>query len=234
MYTAKQVALAKKIEPALEATVFTMDVRAMGKGYEAYLAGVQGLAGVRYVRAMPSALYQQQQSRDLRLSYVGGDGKLCEEAFELVVLAVGLAPPAGMAALAGRLGVALNGYGFAPGDGDHGAHTARPGVFVAGAFREPKDIPETVVEAAAAVAQVAAFLGPGRAAEAQKPAWPALRDVADEQARIGVFACACDGELAGLELPALLDWAQGLPGVAWVQAVAAGCTADGQAGCGGD
>ena len=56
----------------------------------------------------------------------------------------------------------LNDYGFAA---DATATTRpaqpQPGVFVAGAFREPKDIPETVAEAAGAAAEVAAFLHGG-------------------------------------------------------------------------
>ncbi|MGD2207449.1 MAG: FAD-dependent oxidoreductase, partial [Anaerolineae bacterium] len=65
MYTAKQVALAKQLDPELEVTVFHMDLRAFGKDFEAYLEGVQALPGVTYRRAMPSSVHQLQQSKDL-------------------------------------------------------------------------------------------------------------------------------------------------------------------------
>ncbi|MGD9317167.1 MAG: FAD-dependent oxidoreductase, partial [Anaerolineae bacterium] len=136
MYTAKQVALAKQLEPGLEVTVFHMDLRAFGKDFEAYLAGVQTLPGVRYRRSMPSSVHQAQGSRDLVVSYVGEGGGLREEGFDLLVLAIGLAPPAGMQALAGALGVELNDYGFAVTGGYQPTRTGRAGVFVAGAFRE--------------------------------------------------------------------------------------------------
>ena len=161
MYTAKQVALAKQLDPELEVTVFFMDLRAFGKDFEAYIEGVQALPGVTYRRAMPSAVHQLQQTRDLAVTYAGEDGKLHEEEFDLLVLAIGFAPPAGMQALARELGIELNDYGFAVTDGYQPTRTAQPGVFVAGAFREPKDIPETVAEAAGAAAEVAAFLGTG-------------------------------------------------------------------------
>jgi heterodisulfide reductase subunit A len=241
MYTAKQVALAKQIEPDLEATVFFMDLRAFGKDFEAYMAGVQALPGVTYRRAMPSAVYQQQQTRDLQVAYVGEDGRLGEETFDLLVLAVGLAPPTGMQALAQELGVALNEYGFAQTDGYRPLETAREGVFVAGAFREPKDIPETVAEAAGAAADVAAFLqAPGapwhRAPEPQA-AVPERRDVSDEEPRVGVFVCACDGGppgspgrgLAPLGVPELVAWAAGQPEVALAQAVPDACSETGRA-----
>ena len=95
------------------------------------------------------------------MSYVSEDGRLEEEAFDLLVLAIGFAPPEGMQELARELGVELNDYGFAQTDGYRPTRTAAAGVFVAGAFREPKDIPETVAEAAGAAAEVAAFLHGG-------------------------------------------------------------------------
>ena len=189
MYTAKQVALAKEIEPDLEVTVYHMDLRAFGKGFEAYLEGVQALPGVTYRRAMPSSVHQRPADRG-----AGGDLRRRrrqpgEEAFDLLVLAIGFAPPAGMQALARSLGVELNEYGFAVTDGYRPARTGREGVFVAGAFREPKDIPETVVEAAGAAAEVAAFLerrGRAHPLHGDKPRHEqALRDVADEEPRGG-------------------------------------------------
>ncbi|RPI58595.1 MAG: CoB--CoM heterodisulfide reductase iron-sulfur subunit A family protein, partial [Chloroflexi bacterium] len=171
MYTAKQVALAKKLAPELEATVFYMDLRAFGKDFEAYVAGVQGLAGVRYRRAMPSSVHEQRGSGGLRVSYVGEGGQVAEEDFDLLVLAVGLAPAAGAQAVARGLGVELNEYGFPVSDGYRPARTGQEGVFVAGAFREPKDIPETVVEAAGAAAEIEAYLGQvgGARAAAEAP-----------------------------------------------------------------
>jgi heterodisulfide reductase subunit A len=231
MYTAKQVALAKKIDPALEATVFYMDLRAFGKDFESYLEGVQALPGVRYLRAMPSRVHEMQQTKALRLSYVAGDGGLQEEEFDLVVLALGFAPPEGMQGLARELGVALNGYGFAVTDGYHPTRTNREGIFVAGAFREPKDIPETVAEAAGAAAEVAVFLQPTDSQPTDSQSTNSqLRDVADEEPRIGVFVCECqDGEMAGLDLPEVAGWAAGLPGVASARTMGRGCSAEGQA-----
>ena len=212
MYTAKQVALAKELDPELEATVFTMDLRAFGKDFEAYIEGVQALPGVRYLRAMPSSVYQRQRTRDLAVTYVGEEGKLREEAFDLLVLAVGLAPPAGMQALARELGVALNEYGFARTGGYQPTHMDHPGVFVAGAFREPKDIPETVAEAAGAAAEVAGYLAGQtqrmqasgdrrRTPDDRGQTAEGYRDVSDEEPRVGVFVCECNGELAPVGVP---------------------------------
>jgi len=209
MYTAKQVALAKKLDPDLEVTVFFMDLRAFGKDFEAYIDAVQALPGVTYRRAMPSSVHQRQRTGELLVSYAGADGTLQEEAFDLLVLAIGLAPPQGFQDLGRALGLDLNEYGFARTDAYHPTLTGRSGLFVAGAFREPKDIPETVAEAAAAVAEVVAFVRPQRPAPADKP-WE-VRDVSEEEPRTGVFVCACNGELDGLDLSALVKGARALP-----------------------
>jgi heterodisulfide reductase subunit A len=228
MYTAKQVALAKRIDPELDVTVFFMDLRAFGKGFEAYVEGVQGLPGVRYRRAMPSSVHQVQQTRELLVTYVSEGGRLEEEAFDLLVLAVGLAPPAGMQAVARELGVGLNEYGFAETEETQPTRTSRRGVFAAGAFREPKDIPETVAEAAGAAAEVAAFLQ-GTVEDERQKARYTIRDVSDEEPKVGVFVCECNGDLAPVGVAEVVEWAAGLPGVAVARAVADGCSPEGQA-----
>jgi heterodisulfide reductase subunit A len=235
MFTAKQVALAKRLNPDLDVTVFFMDLRAFGKGFESYLHDVQALPGVSYRRAMPSSVHQLQQSRDLLLSFVGEDGNLCEDTFDLLVLATGFAPPHGLQELARELGVELNEYGFALTTGYHPTRTSQPGVFVAGAFREPKDIPETVAEAAGAAAQVAAFLQ-DRTTDSQQlrtddrpQTIDQLRDVSDEEPKAGVFLCECNGELAPLAPAKVATWARQLPGVALALTIPDGCSPAGRA-----
>jgi heterodisulfide reductase subunit A len=226
MFTAKQVALAKTLDPTLEITVFFMDLRALGKDFESYIDQVQALPGVSYRRAMPSSVRQLQQSRDLLVTFVNEDARLREEQFDLLVLATGFAPPQGMQDLACHLGIELNDYGFALSDSYHPTRTPRQGIFVAGAFREPKDIPETVAEAAGAAAEVAAFLHGGPVHQAPVGAHH-LRDVSDEEPRVGVFVCDCDGQLGPIDIPQLLDWARQLPGVALAQALPAACSSEG-------
>ena len=236
MYTAKQIKLAKSANPDLQVTVFFMDLRAAGKGYEQYISQVQLLPGVRYVRAMPSSVHQLLKTKQLLVGYIGADGKPLEEAFDLVVLAVGLAAPDGLQETARQAGVALDAYGFACTNGYRPLRTTQEGIFVAGAFREPKEIPETVAEATAAAAEVAAFLRRGQdshdgtrgestvplaatglAQPAAHPVNPAqLRPLAEEEPRVGVFLCGANGDLHSQQI---LAYARTLPGVALAQEV---------------
>jgi heterodisulfide reductase subunit A len=217
MYTAKQVAVAKRVQPDLDVTVFFMDIRAHGKDFDEYFNTVEALPGVHYWRCMVSSVHQYQQTRNLCLGYVAEDGSIQEEDFDLVVLSVGLAPPLGARQLGESLGIELNQYGFCVTDVFAPVESTRPGVLVSGAFCEPKDIPETVAEASAVAAGAACVLGPVSSPEPVVEGI-AERDVSDEWPRIGVFLCNCRGEIGGaITLEAVASHAQGLRGV--VQAV---------------
>jgi heterodisulfide reductase subunit A len=230
MYTAKQLAAAKEIDPNLEASVFFMDIRTFGKGFERYFNRVESLPGVTYRRCMVSSIHEVPQTRDLRVAFVGEDGALREEDFGMVVLSVGLAPPEGFQALASRLGVELNEFGFCLTDRFAPHETTRPGVFVGGAFREPKDIPETVAEAAGVLSSVFRVSGLGVNSKRETPN-PKLvraeRDVSDEEPRVGVFVCTCRGEVSEVvNVEAVAEYAKRLGGVALVKVVDDACGAD--------
>jgi len=71
-----------------------------------------------------------------------------------------------------------------------------PGVFVAGAFQEPKDIPETVTQASAAASMSMELLSQARNTLITKKTYPTEHDVTDEEPRIGVFVCHCGINIA--------------------------------------
>jgi heterodisulfide reductase subunit A len=230
MYTAKQLAAAKEIAPDLEATVFFMDIRTFGKGFERYFNRVESLPGVTYRRCMVSSIKEVPQTRDLRVAFVTEDGTLREEDFGMVVLSVGLAAPEGFKALASRLGVELNEFGFCLTDRFAPHETTRPGVFVGGAFREPKDIPETVAEAAGVAGEAARSMKQearnNDLASCPLPLAPE-RDVSDEEPRVGVFVCTCRGQVSEVvDVGAVAEYAGQLSGVAMAQVVEDACGAD--------
>jgi len=78
--------------------------------------------------------------------------------------------------------------------------TSRPGVFVGGAFQEPKDIPETVTQASAAASMAMEMLAPARHTLITKKSYPAEHDVAMKPPRVGVFVCHC-----GMNIGAVVD-----------------------------
>lgn len=225
MYTAKQVAVAKQIQPDLDVTVFFMDIRAHGKDFDDYFDGVESLPGVTYRRCMVSSAHQYQQTRNLKLNYVTEEGNVEEEDFDMVVLSVGFAPPVGFQKLGEALGVELNQYGFCVTDTFAPSDSGQPGILVGGAFREPKDIPETVVEASSVAARAAGLLGNPVVTSDSPVSEPVpQRGEVGAWPRVGVLLCNCRGEVGEVvDLEALAAHAQGLRDVQMVQSLDDAC-----------
>ncbi len=93
--------------------------------------------------------------------------------------------------------------------------TSRPGIYAVGPFREPKDIPETVVEASGAAALAGGLLAAARGTLITPLSYPPERDVSAEEPRIGVFVCHCGSNIGGfLDVPEVVEYASRLPHVA--------------------
>ena len=67
---------------------------------------------------------------------------------------------------------------------------------MAGAFQEPKDIPETVTQASAAASMSMELLAESRNTLVTKREYPPEHDITDEKPRIGVFVCHCGINIA--------------------------------------
>jgi len=137
-----------------------------------------------------------------------------EEEFDLVVLSVGMEISPSVQDLAKRLGVELDEYGFCHTTLFDPLQTSRQGIYVAGPFREPKDIPDTVIEASGSASAAARLLAPARFSLAQFPEYPAEREATEDSQRIGVFVCHCGSNIGGyLDVPSVAEFARSLPGV---------------------
>jgi len=235
MVATKEAIIAKEHDPHVEPAIFYIDLRAFGKGFERYTERAQGEYGVRYVRSQVSMVTEVPGTKNPRLKYATPDGKNVEEEFDLVVLSVGLKTPDSVQSLAERLGIELNEYGFAEGPPFRPGWTMRPdgsqaaGIFAAGAFSEPKDIPETVVDASCAAAQSSALLAEARGTLTAKRVWPEERDVSEELPRVGVFVCHCGINIGSVvDVPEVIEYAAGLPGVAYAERNLYTCSQDTQ------
>ncbi len=198
MATTKQAMVAMDHAKDLDATIFYMDIRAHGKDFDQYYERAKSSESIHYVKSMPSRIVQLPGSKDLRVKHMGADGKVAEQEFDLVVLSVGLEPSATVVERASDLGIELNEYGFCSTDRLRPLETSQPGVFVAGAFQEPKDIPETVTQASGAASKAMELLAEARNTMTTKKAYPAEHDVTDEKPRVGVFVCHCGINIASV------------------------------------
>ncbi|MDW7708864.1 MAG: FAD-dependent oxidoreductase [Deferrisomatales bacterium] len=237
MIATKQAMLAKQRLEDVGCQVFVMDERAFNKEYTKYYHRAVESHGVIYTRCRVSAIREDPKTRDLLLRFPDEEGNLVEERFGMVVLAVGMQPPARSAELARMMGIELNAHGFCETDKFQPLQTSQPGVYVAGAFQSPKEIAETVFDAAGAAGEVMRVfhdvLG-GLPAPREYPflartaGFPAERDVSGESARTGVFLCGCGPVVAqSLDLEGMAEYAGALPGVAHTTIVPLACFPEG-------
>jgi len=229
MYATKEAIIAKEHEPDLECTIFYMDMRAYGKGFDAYYERAKEL-GVQYVRCRPSHVEEVPDTQNLKIHYEAEDGTHQTEEFDMVVLSVGLQPPKDAQELADRFGIALDENGFARTAPTSPVSTSRDGVYVCGPFAEPKDIPETVMEAGAAAANVMALLSASRGTEIVEREYPPEKDVSGQPPRIGVFVCHCGKNIGGVvDVPSVVEYAKTLPDVVYAEDNLYTCSSDTQA-----
>jgi heterodisulfide reductase subunit A len=163
MYVAKQSTLYKQQVPEGQATVFYIDLRTQGKGYEEFTQHAMEEHDVLYVRGKVSKIFQEpggsRTGSNGHVTVWGVDtltGLPVEVEADLVVLATATVPRADAQELGQRLRVATDEHGFF-----NEAHPKlRPvesltaGIFLAGAAQFPKDIPEAVAQASGAAAKV--------------------------------------------------------------------------------
>ena len=227
MYATKQSIIAKEHAAEIEPTIFFIDMRACGKGFEEYYQRARDRLEVRYVRCMASYAKELQPSKDMLIGYTDDDGRTVEEQFDLVVLSVGLESDA--ARLSETLGVELDEHGFVASDSLLPVATSRPGVYVCGAAEGPKDIPDSVVQASASAGMASRGLRPARGELIVHREHPPERDVSGEEPRIGTIICRCGTNIAGVvDVPDVVEYARGLPGVAFADERLYACSQDAQ------
>lgn len=215
MYATKEAVIAKEHQPGLDVHVFMMDMRAFSKGYWDYFERARDRYGVQYHRARISALREDPNTHDLILNYPEENGELRVERFDMVVLSVGMEISESVRELGRKMGIELDEYGFCHTVKFNPLETSRPGIYAAGPFREPKDIPESVVEASGAAAAAAINLSPARFSLTTQREFPPEREVSQEDPRVGVFVCSCGSNIGGfLDVPEVTKVAADLQHVA--------------------
>ena len=226
MFANKQAMLTIDHEPDCEPTVFLMDMRAQGKGFDAFYQRAID-KGVKFVRSRPSYIKEDPITGDLLISWEDEAGKLHETRYDMVVLSAGLEPARKAQEAAGHVGVALNRHGFCELHEFNPLETSRKGVFVVGPFGEPKDIPDSVAQASAAAAQVMTGLADSRHTLTVDKEYPAEKDVVGVEPRVGVFVCHCGSNIASvIEVESVAEYASQLPGVAFATDTMYTCSSD--------
>ncbi len=165
MYALKQARQYKEKHPEAYITIFYMDIRAFGKGYEEFYEICARQYGINFVRGRLAEITEKPGEPGTIL--VRGEDTLMQQVIEMetdmVVLSVGLEPQDDVKELCAKLSVQQGGDGFyleahpklRPVD------TLTDGIFIAGVAAGPKDIPDAVSQAKGAAASAAVLMAQG-------------------------------------------------------------------------
>jgi heterodisulfide reductase subunit A len=217
-YTQKQVILTKDHDAGAKCTVFHNDIRAYGKDFERYYERTEKLPDVRFIRSYTSIVREDPETKNVTVRYSTFEGGVKEEEFDMVVLSVGLNPPAGAKDMAEKFGIQLDTNNFCKLNPVNPMETSRPGIYVSGGFQGPIDIPESVFSASGAGSQIGQLLDYRRGNLAKERVYATERDVSKEEPRIGVFVCHCGANIGRIvNVPDTVEYCKTLPNVVYAQ-----------------
>jgi heterodisulfide reductase subunit A len=229
-YAVKEAMLAKEHASGdLDAAIFYMDIRTNGKDFERYYNRAKDEAGVRFVKSRVTHIVPDKETGMNMIRYMDEQGRRVEEGFDIVVLSVGLGATAEGRALAEKFGLELDHYNYVSTGSFKPVETATSGIFVCGACQAPKDIPSSVVDSSAAAGVAGSLLSDVRGSLTKTARIPRERNIKGDPVRIGVFVCCCGTNIAGVvDVPGVVEFAKGLPGVVFVEQNMFSCSQDTQ------
>ncbi|MCB9000448.1 MAG: CoB--CoM heterodisulfide reductase iron-sulfur subunit A family protein [Bacteroidales bacterium] len=161
MYSIKQAQLLMGALPLADITIYYMDIRAFGKGYEEFYQQAKSM-GVNFIKGKVAKVTpKEDNSGNLILRYEDvATGKLKEVKHDLVVLSVGVLPNSGIVKTFTNQKLELDDQRFIKQVDElvSPSLTSIEGVFVAGTAAGPKDIPDSILSAGSAASEAASYI----------------------------------------------------------------------------
>jgi heterodisulfide reductase subunit A len=167
MYSIKQAQLIMGALPLADITIYYIDIRAFGKGYDEFYEQARGM-GVHFVKGRVAQITENGNG-NLVLQYedIEAGGGLKQTEHDLVVLSTGFLANGDCLNMFKKNHLEADSYDYVREvDEDiNPGKTSIEGVFVAGAASAPRDIPDSILHSGAAVAQAAAYIERMRAGQ---------------------------------------------------------------------
>jgi len=157
MHATKEAMLAFEHHPGTKSTIFYMDMRAVGKRFQEYVARAKKDYNATYIRARPGRIEVNAENDNPIIWYEETtSGEIKSFDAELVVLAQAMVPQITQG-LAKILGIELDENGFVevPDKLLQPLDTTRLGIFACGYVHSPRDIPDSVTQASGAAGRAA-------------------------------------------------------------------------------
>ena len=157
MYAIKQSMLLSGSLPLVDITIYYMDIRTFGKGYEQFYQNAKAM-GVEFIKGKVAKITEDEEHNPIvRVELMEDGARVVERKHDLVVLSVGLAPGYNPQDIYG-VGIAEDGFVRLPSANMAPSLTDQEGIFVAGTASGPMDIVDSILMAGAAAAEASAYL----------------------------------------------------------------------------
>ncbi len=160
MYATKEAQLIKEHVHGADVTIYYMDLRAFGKGFEEFYQRAEKEFKIKYVKGRVAEIIEDPLTKNLFIRAENIEsGEPVEEEVDMVVLSTGLVPAA-TNELEKTLPIPIGDDGFfaTANPKVDPVTTSLEGVFTAGVAEGPKDIPDAVAQASAAAMKASIFL----------------------------------------------------------------------------
>ncbi|MHA1791019.1 MAG: FAD-dependent oxidoreductase [Promethearchaeota archaeon] len=155
MYTTKQAMVVNEHDETIRSTVFYIDLRAGGKGFQKFLNRGGEDYDIRYIKSKIGEITVDENENPIITYENLENGEVKQEVFDMAVLSTCIVNSHGNLDLSKVLGLELNEYNFIKTRPFDALSTTREGIFTCGCAHEPMDIPRSVAEASGAAAKAA-------------------------------------------------------------------------------
>jgi len=215
--------------PNAEMTIFYIDIRAFGKGFEEFFERATNIEKLHFVQARPSKIFDDPETGKSIITFENVEtGRIEKKEFDLAVLSSALVPSAGTNQLAKILSIETDKDGFfkqqdlcsSPLD------STKEGIYLAGCSISPKDITDSIADASGAAVRAAKHVLDHKIFREEEEI-PQV-DTSGEP-RIGVFVCHCGVNISGVvDVKAVAKYARKLKNVVYCEETLFACAASTQ------
>ena len=162
-YAVKDAVLIKEHQEGSRVTIFYIDMRAFGRGFQEFVNRAKTEFGIEFIRSNPGEISEDPETKDIAIFFEDPITRTVQKMkFDLVVLCPASIPSQGMPELAKTLGIELDNYGFVKSQDSvrKPLNTTVPGIFSCGYCIGPKtgDIPDSITQGSATAARIAELL----------------------------------------------------------------------------
>lgn len=164
MYAIKQAMLLSGALPLAEITIYYMDIRTFGKGYEEFYQNAKAM-GIEFIKGKVARITEDADHNPVvRVELIDEGSRIVERTHDMVVLSVGMLPSYNPEAVFG-VPVGTDGFIHIPRPNLFPCQTDQPGIFAAGTAAGPMDIVDSIVMGSAAASEAAAYIQTQRASQ---------------------------------------------------------------------